>query len=165
MGFQPKGISNLSQLGIDANKDWQQKNITNFGDNAYDVHAKLASIKTTVYKVLVFTKPNTLATGEDVAPTIIAWGSLTIIKAKLVAKTAPTGADLIVDINKNGTTIFTTQANRPKITDGSTSGDSGTPDVTTLAQNDKITVDIDQVGSTVAGADLMIELICEGTAH
>jgi hypothetical protein len=29
--------------------------------------------------------------------------------------TAPTGASLIVDVNKNGTTIFTTQANRPTI--------------------------------------------------
>lgn len=44
MGFQPKGITALSELIIDVSKNWQTKNITNFGASAFDVHAKLASI-------------------------------------------------------------------------------------------------------------------------
>jgi hypothetical protein len=70
--------------------------------------------------------------------------------------TAPTGANLIVDVNKNGTTIFTTQANRPEITAGSKTATSGAPDVTSLSKNDAITIDVDQVGSTIAGADLSV---------
>jgi hypothetical protein len=86
-------------------------------------------VKTT----LSFAVTGTLAAGTDKAPTLLATCSLTITKVKLVVKTAPTGADLIVDVNKNGTTVFTTQSNRPKITAGNTTGDSGTPDVTSLA--------------------------------
>lgn len=72
---------------------------------------------------------------------------------KIYAKTAPTGASLIVDVNKNGTTIFTTQANRPEIAIDGHSDDSGTPDVTSLSAGDYLSWDIDQIGSTVAGGD------------
>lgn len=80
----------------------------------------------------------------------------TIHGVLVTAGTAPTGASLILDVNKNGTTIFTTQANRPTIADGSTSSSLAIPDVTAVATNDKITVDIDQVGSSVAGSDLVV---------
>lgn len=114
-------------------------------------------VKTT----LSFAVTGTLTTGTDKAPTIVAPCSLTITKVKVVVKTAPTGAAIIVDANKGGTTIFTTQANRPQIAAGETQGDSGTPDVTSLAEGDKITVDIDQVGSGTAGADLTIEVVAD----
>lgn len=103
----------------------------------------------------------TLTTGTDKAPTILIPCDLTIIKAKLVVKTAPTGSSIIVDVNKNGTTIFTTQANRPAIAASATTGDSGAPDVTALSEDDKITIDVDQIGSTIAGADLTCELVCK----
>jgi hypothetical protein len=67
---------------------------------------------------------------------------------------------LIVDVNKAGTTIFTTQANRPTIAIGATDDDSGTPEVTALTEGDVVSIDIDQVGSTVAGADLTVEVVC-----
>jgi len=114
----------------------------------------------TIKTTLTFAVVGTLTVGTDKAPTICAPCTLTIVKVKLVVKTAPTGAAIIVDVNKAGTTIFTNQANRPTIAIGATSGDSGTPDVTALAEDDKITVDIDQVGSTVAGANLTVEVVC-----
>lgn len=73
--------------------------------------------------------------------------------------TAPTGASLIVDINKNGTTIFTTQGNRPTIAAAAnTSGNVTNMDVTTVANGEYLTVDIDQVGSTLTGADLTVQV-------
>ena len=114
----------------------------------------------TIITTLTFAVVGTLAVGTDKAPTILAPCTLTITKVKLVVKTAPTGAAIIVDVNKNGTTIFTTQANRPQIAAGATTGDSGTPDVTALAETDKLTIDIDQVGSGTAGADLTVEIVC-----
>ena len=73
--------------------------------------------------------------------------------------TAPAGASIIVDINKNGTTIFTTQGNRPTIAiAGNTSGNVTNMDVTTVAAGDYLTVDIDQIGSTTAGADLTVQI-------
>jgi hypothetical protein len=112
-------------------------------------------VKTT----LSFAVTGTLVVGTDKAPTLLAPCSLTITKVKLVVKTAPTGQAIIVDVNKNGTTIFTTQGNRPQIAAGATTGDSGTPDVTSLAEGDKLTVDIDQIGSGTAGADLTVEVV------
>jgi len=79
----------------------------------------------------------------------------------VVAKvgTAPTGATLIVDINKNGTTIFTTQANRPTVAVSATAAAlAGQPDVTTFAAGDLLSIDIDQIGSSVAGANLALAL-------
>ena len=119
-------------------------------------HSHTATIKTT----LSFAVVGTLAVGTDKAPTIVAPCTLTIVKVKVVVKTAPTGSSIIVDVNKLGTTIFTTQGNRPEIAIGETQDDSGTPDVASLAEGDKITIDIDQVGSTDAGADLTVEVVC-----
>ena len=114
-----------------------------------------------IFNTLTFAVVGTLVAGVDKAPTIVAPHALTIVKVKVVVKTAPTGASLIVDVNKAGTTIFTTQGNRPTIAAGDTQADSGVPDVTALAEGDKITIDVDQVGSTVAGADLTVEVVCK----
>lgn len=77
-----------------------------------------------------------------------------IINATAVVGTAPTGAAAIFDIDKDGTTVFTTQANRPTIPDGaSESPVSARPDVTTFAAGDVLSLGVDQVGSTVAGSD------------
>jgi hypothetical protein len=141
-----------------ANKD--QAN----GYAGLNASTKLAASQMPTGKVkttLSFAVTGTLTTGTDKAPTLLAPCSLTITKVKLVVKTAPTGAAIIVDVNKNGTTIFTTQNNRPQIAIGATTGDSGTPDVTSLAEGDKLTIDIDQVGSGTAGADLTVEVVAD----
>lgn len=70
--------------------------------------------------------------------------------------TAPTGASLIVDVNRNGTTIYGTQANRPTITTGTNTDLGGTASNGTLAPGDYLTVDVDQVGSTAAGSNLAV---------
>lgn len=85
--------------------------------------------------------------------------TITGVQAKVL--TAPTGASLIVDINVNGTSIYTTQANRPTIAAGETEVVAALPDVVALSQDDIISIDIDQVGSTVAGANLVVDLECE----
>jgi len=91
-------------------------------------------------------------------------GTYTIVGTRLMVGTAPTGAAIIVDVNKNGTTIYTTQGNRPTIAASANSGGPGsTPDVTSLAAGDYLTVDVDQVGSTVAGADLTVTVIVSKT--
>lgn len=83
----------------------------------------------------------------------------TIVKVFAYAKTAPTGAALIFDINKNGTSIWnTTPANRIQIAAGANSGTQTSFDTTSLAEGDTITIDIDQIGSTVAGQDITITL-------
>lgn len=81
--------------------------------------------------------------------------------SKVVARiiTAPTGADINLNVQKNGTNdiLSSDLAIAASATTGtSTSIDTDYDD---LAENDFITVDINQVGSTVAGADLMVALV------
>ena len=67
-----------------------------------------------------------------------------------------TAGTVTVDVNKNGTTIFTTQGNRPA-TSASNADTSSVPDVTSLAANDYLTVDIDVASG--GAADLTVQVI------
>jgi hypothetical protein len=83
----------------------------------------------------------------------------TITGVRASVGTAPAGTSIIIDISKNGTTIFTTQANRPTIAAAAnTSGNVTNMDVTTVAVGEYLTVDIDQTGSTTTGADLTVQV-------
>lgn len=115
----------------------------------------------TLTTTLTFAVTGTLTAGTDKAPTIISPCSLTITKAKTVVKTAPSNGSVTCDVNRDGTTIFTTQGSRPLIGSGTTTDDSDTPDETALTEGSLVTIDIDTVGGTVAGKDLTLELVCE----
>lgn len=84
--------------------------------------------------------------------------TLTAVRASVT--TAPTGSVLTVDINEGGTSILST-----KLTiDASekTSTTAATPAVisdASLADDAEITIDIDAVGSTIAGSGLKVYLI------
>lgn len=83
---------------------------------------------------------------------------LEITKVTLSAGTAPTGAALTIDVSLEGTTIFTTQSQRPKIAASEFYGESGTPQVTTWPAGEYLAVDVDVIGSTVAGSDLNVSI-------
>jgi hypothetical protein len=88
--------------------------------------------------------------------TSTAW---TILSVRASVGTSPTGSSLIVDVNVNGATIFTTQANRPTIAAASsTSGKITNMNVTTVASGAYLTIDVDQVGSTIPGTDLTVQV-------
>jgi len=67
-----------------------------------------------------------------------------------VANNATTGITL--DVNKNGTTIFTTQGDRPIILTNATASSTTLPAVTTLAAGDRVSWDADNLG--VSSVDL-----------
>lgn len=109
------------------------------------------------YREVLFAKQGTLATGTGT----FRWyppNNATIVDAWASVGTAPTGATLIVDVNRTGTTIFSTQSRRPTISISGFYAASGTPDgtLTMTAGTDYLTVDIDQIGSTIAGSDLTV---------
>lgn len=83
-----------------------------------------------------------------------------IERVSIYSKDAPTGASLIVDCHRNGTTIFTDQAKRPQVPDGKNSDDSDTPDVASISRGDRVSFDVDSVGSgTPGGNPLMITMV------
>lgn len=86
--------------------------------------------------------------------------AMTLTAVRASVGTAPTGAALQVDINEGGVSILST----PITIDAGekTSTTAATPPVisdTTLADDAEITIDIDQIGSTVAGKGLKVTLI------
>lgn len=86
-------------------------------------------------------------------------GSGLIVAVNGWIDTAPTGATTFkVDVNKNGSTIYGTQTNQPTWVAASNTPTVGAHSVTAYANGDRISVDIDAVGSTVAGSDLTVTL-------
>lgn len=87
--------------------------------------------------------------------------TLTIRSVRATVTTVPTGASIIVDVNVDGTTIFSTQANRPTIAiSGNTSGKVTNMNTTSIVDGSYFTVDIDQVGSTITGSNLTVQVLC-----
>jgi hypothetical protein len=86
--------------------------------------------------------------------------AFTLSAVRANVRTAPTGSTLVVDINEGGATILSTKLS---IDAGErTSTTAATAAVisdTALADDAEITIDIDQIGSTVAGAGLKVALI------
>jgi hypothetical protein len=105
--------------------------------------------------LLPLSRPGTLAVGAGVARFPLPYPA-TIVSVQTAVGTAPTGASLIVDVNKNGTTIFSTQGNRPTIAAAGFLSGTATPNTTAMTAGDYFTIDVDQVGSTIAGADLTV---------
>jgi hypothetical protein len=85
--------------------------------------------------------------------------AVTIQGVWAAAGTAPTATDIIVDVHRNGTTIFTTQANRPRVAAGTNGGVLATPSVTTVPNGGYLTVDVDQVGTGTVGADVVVGVV------
>lgn len=98
--------------------------------------------------------------GKGIPATIVIDRKCTIEKIFIQVETAPGGGNTItIDINKNGTTIFTTQGGRPSITGTSTTDESSTPNIVNLVKNDKLTMDIDVHDG--AAAQLSVYVRCK----
>ena len=86
--------------------------------------------------------------------------TMTLTEVRASVTTAPTGSTIIVDINKNGATVLSTKLS---IDAGEkTSETAAVPaviSVSALSDDDEITIDIDQIGSTIAGTGLKIWVI------
>jgi hypothetical protein len=72
--------------------------------------------------------------------------------------TPSAGANIILDVNKNGASIL--DANRVTITSGSYTNTT-VPTDTELVLNDYLTVDVDQRGTTTPGADATVHIRCK----
>ena len=83
----------------------------------------------------------------------------TLLAVRANVKTAPTGSTLIVDINEEGTSVLSTKLSIDATE--KTSATAATAAVisdSALADDAEMTIDIDQVGSTVAGVGLKVGL-------
>lgn len=101
-----------------------------------------------------------VATGVNVTGNkLIVTKNCTISEAFAYATTAPVGGDITFDINVNGSTIWSTQANRLKIAAGANYGTTSTFNTTALTKGDIISIDVDTVGVATKGSDIFVKLI------
>ena len=89
-----------------------------------------------------------------------AGSALTIREVHLAVNTAPAGAALIVDVNLDGVSIFASPADRPQVAAGAYAGSSALIGTSAWAANAVLTVDVDQVGSSTPGANLVVTVVC-----
>ena len=84
--------------------------------------------------------------------------TLTAVRASVT--TAPTGSTLVVDINEGGTSILSTKLSIDATEKTSTTAATAAViSDSALADDAEITIDIDQIGGTIAGAGLKVTLI------
>lgn len=79
----------------------------------------------------------------------------TVVRIDAIVNTAPTGAAVNIRVNKNGSSAATLS-----IAANANTGSNTSPAIT-LALNDYLTVDLTQVGSTLAGSDLVLGLLLQ----
>ena len=113
-----------------------------------ELAAAVAGASGGLLAVFTATDPLTVASGtrrvyNDTGKT------LTIAKVRASLGTAGTTATT-VDVNKGGTTIFTTQGNRPSLGNG-VATTTAVPAVTSWEDGSYLTVDVDVVGTSAAG--------------
>jgi hypothetical protein len=87
---------------------------------------------------------------------------LTVRKVHLAVGTAPTGAALTVDVKINGTSVFAAAGDRAKILASAFTGEAvptKTGDAIVLLPGQYLTAEITVIGSTVAGADLVVQVV------
>lgn len=85
----------------------------------------------------------------------------TILAVRVTVGTAPTGGStgVRVDVNKNGSSIFGSSSAQPTIAPGTNTAKVTSFATDTVADGDYLTVDVDNVGSTNPGEDLVVQVV------
>lgn len=98
---------------------------------------------------VIFSVNGSLAVLASAAVPYLVTQDLTIESWYIYCEDNGSASSTIVDVNKNGTTVFTTQSNRPTLAHNDTDNwaISGTPEVTTFTEGDVISIDIDQIAT------------------
>ena len=162
--FKAKVSANDTTEGYLEEKIIAGDNITvtvlNDGANE-DIEISVSGVQLQNKFVFTFGIWDTIIATEIGRGIILAPYSGMILEISSTAETAPISGNLIVDINKNGTTIFTNQSNRITILEGQEDDFGRIPDITTFNKYDKFTMDIDAIGSGIAF--LTVEILCVET--
>jgi hypothetical protein len=86
--------------------------------------------------------------------------AFTLIAVRASVNTAPTGSTIIIDINEGGTSLLSTKLSIDATEKTSTTAASAAViSDSALADDAEITIDFDQVGSTIAGTGVKVCLI------
>jgi hypothetical protein len=154
------GGEKTALVGTDTFELQETSNGTSYWGTLSNLASYIASANTTCLVIAAGDETTALTVADGKVTFRMPYAyTLTDIRASVT--TAPTGSSLIADVDMNGTSIMTT--NKLEIEAGEKSTEAATtqPALTTTAlTNDaEMTVNINQIGSTVAGAGLKVYLI------
>lgn len=132
----------------------------NDGGDTATLDVIMSAIKPTESLIVACSDETTAITTGTAKATFRMPYAFTLTAVRASVTTAPTGSTILIDINESGTTILSTKL----MIDASekTSTTAATPAVisdSSLADDAEITIDFDQVGSTIAGAGVKVYLI------
>ena len=119
----------------------------------------LTQIKDTLFTTVAISDETTALTTGTAKRTFRMPIGCTLTKVRASVVTAPTGATLIFDINEGGSTVLSTKLSIDASEKTSTTAATAAViSDSTIADDAEMTIDIDQVGSTIAGAGAKIIL-------
>jgi len=130
-----------------------------FQENIAGIWTKKASIGNVSQQVLLTVEGDLSVASNPLKIPNVTGRTLTITKVYIIVNTAPVGAAILVDVNKDGVTIFTNQAHRPTIADGAYDGNTTDIDISSWEDGSYLTMDVDQVGSGTAGSYLTVVIV------
>lgn len=84
--------------------------------------------------------------------------AITIVSFRLALGVTPSGSAVILDVNRDATTVFTDPGNRPQVAGGANVGTAVTPAVTSVSTSQYLQVEVDQVGSTDPGENAVLTM-------
>ncbi len=114
------------------------------------------------HEFAAFVIDGALAATTNAAVPIWATRPMKLAACYIFADDPGSASSTIVDINLNGTTIFTTSANRPELAYTDDYAVSGDPEVIDVAIGDKLTIDLDQIATGAAGLRVpLMEMVNE----
>lgn len=149
--------SSISKRGfvISATYATNTVTVTIVGDTMASIDASSLAYFVNKGQIVTFQYPWTEAVWTDITARFFADKAYRVYWARAILASAGTTWTLTVDINKNGTTMFTT---KPTVASGSTVGSDFTADNwTSLSNSDYVSIDIDTVHTT-AGSGLTVQL-------
>jgi hypothetical protein len=132
----------------------------NDGANTITAAVIASAVKPTESLIVACSDETTAITAGTSKVTFRMPYAFTLSAVRASVTTAPTGSTILIDINESGTTVLSTKL----MIDASekTSTTAATAAVisdASLADDSEITIDFDQVGSTIAGAGVKVYLI------
>lgn len=86
----------------------------------------------------------------------IVGGTYSILSVGCAVEQAPLGGPIIVDVKRNGVSIYATPDRRPRVNAGAHFGVGGEHQALVLRHGDYLTVDVVQAGQTFPGMHLTV---------
>jgi hypothetical protein len=111
-----------------------------------------------IQHTMVFVVPGTVAEGTRASIVIPAYGNGNIVKVRTTCDVAASSGTYIFDLNKNGTTVYTTQDNRPQRVAGDGAGlvTHTLPDIVAFVDGDLFVVDVDAIGADLTRLGMFV---------